>query len=249
MYLSHFQECIVAKVTVDKERCFLTCLFRSPSQNDDDFETFCSDLTFLLNSINKFQPSCSVLLGDLNAKHSEWCSTDKSNKPGIVLGNITSTAGYNQTINKPTHFTNSSSSCIDLIFASNTTYLNTGTEQSIYDKRHYNIIYGKLSFNIPLPPPYYRKLWDYKKANTEDIQRAISAFNWDMAFQNKGINDKIKILNETLLNIFNNFISNKMSKFDYKEPVWMNKEKTLLLKKNRKLLKNTTVTPQIITKL
>ena len=53
--LSDLQECIVAEVTVDKERCFLTCLYRSPSQNDDEFETFCSDLTFLLNNINKFQ--------------------------------------------------------------------------------------------------------------------------------------------------------------------------------------------------
>ena len=75
-------------------------------------------------------------------------------KPGIVLENITSTPGYNQTINKPTRFTNVSSSCIDLIFGSNTTYLNTGTEQSIYDKCHYNI-YGKLNFEIPLPPPYF----------------------------------------------------------------------------------------------
>ena len=53
-----------------------------------------------------------------------------------------------------------------------------------------------------------------------------------MAFQNKDINDKIKILNETLLNIFNNFIPNKISKFDYKKPVEMKKE---ILKKRSKL--------------
>ena len=47
-------------------------------------------------------------------------------------------------------------------------------------------------------------------ANKCAIQRAISAFNWDMAFQNKDIDDKIKILNETLLNIFNYFIPNKI---------------------------------------
>ena len=134
--LSDLQECIVAEITVDKE-CFLTCLYRSPSQNDGELETFCSDLTFLLNNINEFQPSYSVLLGDFNAKHSNWCSTDKNNKAGIVLENVTSTAGYNQIINKPTYFTNVSSSCIDLIFASNTTYLTTGIEQSIYDKYHH----------------------------------------------------------------------------------------------------------------
>ena len=48
---------------------------------------------------------------------------------------------------------------------------------------------------------------------------------------------KIKILNETLLNIFNNFIHNEISKFDYKKLVWMNKEMTLLLKKRSKLTK------------
>ena len=58
-----------------------------------------------------------------------------------------------------------------------------------------------------------------------------------MAFQNKDINDKIKILNETLLNIFSNFIPNKISKFDYQKPVWMNKEITLLLKKRLKPVK------------
>ena len=91
------------------------------------------------------------------------------------------------------------------------------------------------SISTSLPPPYYRKLWDYKK--TEAIQRAISAFNCDMAFQNKDIMDKIKILSDTLLNTFNNFISNKISKFDYKKLVWMNKEITLLLKKRSKVIK------------
>ena len=175
--LSDLQECMVAEITVDKEKCFLTCLYRSPSQNYEELEAFCSNLTCLLNNINKFQPSCSVLLGDFNAKHSKCCSTDKNNKAGSLLENITLTAGYNQTINKPTHFTNVSSSCIDSIFASNTTYLTAGIKQSIYDKCHHNIIFGKLKFDIPLPPPYYRKIWDYKKANTKAIQRAISVFN------------------------------------------------------------------------
>ena len=160
--LPDLQECIVAEITVDKERCFLTCVNRSPSQNDDELETFCSDQTFLIDNINKFQPSCSVLLGDFNTKHSKWCSAEKNNKAGIALENITATSGYNQIINKPTHLRNVSSSSIHLSFASNTSYLATGIEQLIYDKRHHNIIYGKLNFDIPLPP-----LWDYNKANTE----------------------------------------------------------------------------------
>ena len=48
--LPDLQECLVAEVTVHKERCFFN-LHRSPNQNDDEFEMFCSDLTFLLNNI------------------------------------------------------------------------------------------------------------------------------------------------------------------------------------------------------
>ena len=46
--LSDVQECIVVEITVDKRICFLTCLYRSLSQNDDRFKAFCSDLNFLL---------------------------------------------------------------------------------------------------------------------------------------------------------------------------------------------------------
>ena len=134
-----------------------------------------------------------------------------------------------------THFINGSSSCIDLIFYSNTSYLTTGMEQSIYGKCHYNIIYMKLNFDIPLPPPYYSKTRDYKKANIKDIRTAISIFNWVLAFQNKDINEKTKILTETLMNIFGNFIPNRISKFDHEKPVWTNSKIILYLNKRSKL--------------
>ena len=37
-----------------------------------------------------------------------------------------------------------------------------GIEQSIYEKCHQSITYGTLDFNVPLPPTYYREIWDYK---------------------------------------------------------------------------------------
>ena len=49
----------------------------------------------------------------------KWCASDKNNTAGMELDNITMTSGYNQMIDKPTHYINESSSCIDLIFSSN----------------------------------------------------------------------------------------------------------------------------------
>ena len=99
------------------------------------------------------------------------------------------------------------------------------------------IILREAQFRHTFTTLYYRKIWDYRKANTEAIQRANSVFKWDMAFQNNDFNEKIKILNKTLLNIFNNFIPNKISNFGHKKPVWMNKYIALLLKERLKLTK------------
>ena len=44
------------------------------------------------------------------------------------------TSGYNQMIDKPTHYINESSSCIDLIFSTNVNLTkNGGVGQSLYE--------------------------------------------------------------------------------------------------------------------
>ena len=97
-----------------------------------------------------------------------------------------------------------------------------GVEQTIYDNCHQLITYESLNLNIPLPPPYYRELWDCKNTDAVCIQREISLVNWNDVFSNKTTDEKVKSLNNILLNIFRNFIPNNVIKFDYKYPNWMN---------------------------
>ena len=88
------------------------------------------------------------------------------------------TSDFNQMIDKPTHYINESSSCTDLIFSLNVNLTkNCGVEQSLYDKCHHNIIYETLNFNIPLPPPYYRELWNFKSVNSQCIQKSVNNFD------------------------------------------------------------------------
>ena len=102
-------------------------------------------------------------------------------------------------INKTTHFINESSYCTDLIFSSNIKFVkNCGSQLRIYEKSHHNIIYGILSFNIPLPPPYHRDVWDYKNINTESFQKAISMFDWSKAYLHQNANKKCNILTHIL---------------------------------------------------
>ena len=131
----------------------------------------------------------------------------KNNIAGLEIDNMTKTAGYSQLINKLAHFNNGTFSCIDLFFSSKVSFIrNYGIKQSIYEKCHRNITYDTLDFNVPLPPPYYREIWDFKNANTESIQKTISNFDWSKAFSNKKANENCKLLTDTLMNIFRNYI-------------------------------------------
>ena len=69
------------------------------------------------------------------------------------------------------------------------------------------------------------------------ILDASKNFEWTRAFQNRNCNEKCKILLETLLNIFHNFIPHKIKKFNYETPEWINKSIKLSLKKRSKLTK------------
>ena len=63
-------------------------------------------------NINDQHSVCSIVIADFNAKCSKWYTTDEDDTVDLELGSITTTAGYSQMINKPTHFINESSSCI-----------------------------------------------------------------------------------------------------------------------------------------
>ena len=71
-----------------------------------------------LDFVSKKNPFLLVVLSDFNAKLSQWYDKDSSTSEGISVESITSQFGLHQIINEPTHILENSSSCIDLIFAS-----------------------------------------------------------------------------------------------------------------------------------
>ena len=148
---------------------------------------------------------------------------DITNSVDQELDCLTLSAGYSQIFDKPTHIVKNSISCIDLIFCTNTNVISEHrVNVSIFEKCDHNIIFGKIDIHVPLPPPYVCKLWDYSKANAENIKKAISSFNWNKASENYSTDAIVELLNENLLNIFKNYIPNKKIKCDYRQPPWMN---------------------------
>ena len=129
----------------------------------------------------------------------------------------------------------SSSSCVDLIFPSQSNLvMNSGVNSSLHPNCHHQIIHAKFKLKIFYPPPYKRVVWHYQDANIDLIQGSISQFNWERAFSNKGVNKQILIFNETILNIMTNFIPHATKIFNDREPPWINnKVKTMIQEKKQ----------------
>ena len=80
-----------------------------------------------------------------------------------------------------------------------------------------------------------QNVWDYDKANIENIKKAISNFYWNKAFENLSVDEKVDFLNKTLLNIFRNYIPNKKITYDCRQPPWMTENIKKSLKERCKL--------------
>ena len=114
-----------------------------------------------------------------------------------------------QVITEPTHILENSSSCIDLIFFNQSNLItDSGVHPTLHSKCHHQIIYLKLNLKIEYPPPYTRKIWDYNRSETDLINRSIESFDWSKLFSGKNVHEQVDLFNETLLNIFHQFIPN-----------------------------------------
>ena len=52
--------------------CNFPCLFRSPSQTRDTFQTFADNLELTLDTLTNNNPFLIVAIGDFNAKTTNW---------------------------------------------------------------------------------------------------------------------------------------------------------------------------------
>ena len=191
----------------------VSVIYRSPSQNNRELDSFLLNFEQLLSDISTRKPTMPIITGDFNARSSSWWSDDINTLEGTNLYSLTSSNGFFQLINEPTHVQSNSSSCIDLLFTDQPNLaVNSGVHASLHPNCHHQIVHTSFNLNISYPPPYQRLIWDYKKADSEKIRKALDLLNWE------------------ILNIFSNYMPNKYITIDDKDPAWMNEAIKLKIK-------------------
>ena len=64
---------------------------------------------------------------------------------------------------------------------------------------HHHITFAKFNLKIHYPSPYEREVWDYQKANVDQIRQAINEFPWDNRFAIINVNEQVQLYTQTII--------------------------------------------------
>ena len=210
-------ECITFEVMTGNKQCNFVALCRSPSQNQDEFDSFSKSLKISLDKPVLNNPFMLVVIGDLNTKSKNVYPLDGTTYEGNIIETITSYFGQHQLIHDPTHILEKSLSCIDLIFTSRPNMVvNSGVHSPLHADCHHQIVFAK--FDLYYPPPFEREVWQYQKADVILIRRTIYEFSWKRALSNLNVDEEVTVFNKTILNILNKIIPHETIVSDDKDP-------------------------------
>ena len=131
----------------------MSVIYRSPSQSNNEFESFLSNLEKLLSDINNRKPTLSIITSDFNARSQSWWSNDINTTEGSKLLALSSSNSFSQLVNEPTHIQTNSTSCTDLIFTDKPGLsVDSGIHSSSRPNCHHQISYSTINLNICYTP-------------------------------------------------------------------------------------------------
>ena len=218
--ICYLEECINFEISFGGKLCNFISLYLSPSQSLDVFEKFADNFELNLDKVTNRNPYLIFILGDFNAKSSNWYKHDTTTYEGSKIDAVTSQSGLKQLIQEPTHILTDSSSCIDLTFTSQPNLVKeSGVHSFLHQNCHHQIIYAKINLKVFYPHPYEREIRHYQRAKNVDlIQRAIEQLSWEKSFRNLNINEMVFLFNKIIKNIFLNFIPQETVTCDDRDP-------------------------------
>ena len=135
-----------------------------------------------------------------------------------------------QMIDEPTHFSEHSSSLIDLILTNNVNRLiYTGVEPALTELIRYLINYPKT-----LTKPFKRKMWLYEHADYEKLRQNLFNVNWDSLFLTDDIELITNDITNSILSAAESFIPSKIVTIRKGGPKWLSCNiRKMIRQKNR----------------
>ena len=101
--IPYINEALLLDMNYNNKKVIISVIYCSPSQSTDEFESFLLNFEQLLDDVSQCRPSLSVITSDFNARSVSWWSNDINTTEGLKLSLMSSSVGFTQVINEPTH--------------------------------------------------------------------------------------------------------------------------------------------------
>ena len=204
--------------------------------NDVIFD-YMNELEKIYESTRNENPYVSFICGDFNARNPVFWEEDSINNAGRSLNDLLVINNLQQLISEPTHIRDDGSqSCIDLICTDQPSlFIESGVLPSLDQCSKHNIIHGSVCIHLPPPPPYKRKIWDFKKADIDSIRRELVKINWQQLFVHLNVNEMSLLFTDVFLDVIGRYVPNQIVTFNEKDAPWVTPRVKTAIKRNARV--------------
>ena len=219
-------ECIWVEVTTNHRKFLLGTFYRPPNAPAATYSLIEDSIGLAFDTnIPDILITCDFNLD---------IQKDSSNKK---VNDLCQQFSLKQLITDPTHYTETSSSTIDLIFTSNTNnILLSGTGEPFLEQnvRYHSPVYAVLKFHIKPTAVYQRHICLYDRGDFDSMSREIQDYNWDEVKDND-VDVYAKKLTDHISQLASKYIPNKTIKVRQSEPPWLTNNIKKMMRKRKRL--------------
>ena len=147
---------------------------------------------------------------------------------------------FKQTIDEPTHFTENSSSLLDIKLTRNIDHLfltGVGDPFLTQEVRYHCPIYGIFNLSKPKHQSFLRHTWSFERGNYNNLKEKAPATNWDNLYDTD-INKHAQNISNHIITIAKECIPNRKTRIKPDEPAWINSDIKRLIRKRKRSYKN-----------
>ena len=98
IWIQYLNKSLLCEVTIGSKKCIIGTVYRSTSQDSDEFESFLPNFEFLLQDIYNHNPYLTLLLDDYNARNTKCWHHDIAATEGVQLETTITIYGLQQLI-------------------------------------------------------------------------------------------------------------------------------------------------------
>ena len=222
-------ECVWVELKLLNNKNILVGVFYRPPSSNALYSSLINDSIGLAVDTGL---SDIIITGDFNYNINNVNSERKVNE-------ICQQYSLYQCIRESTHFTENTSSTIDLVFVHNkSTLLHSGVGEPIFQQniRYHCPVFGIFGFQKPKQSCYERTIWMYDRADYDLFREKLNAVQWDSVSVDD-IDTFTNNLTDTILNTAKVCIPNKNIKINHRDLPWINSHLKLLIRRRKRAYK------------